>query len=150
MSEKKDFKSGFVAIIGRPNVGKSTFVNALLGQERFVVSDVPGTTRVLAWINVVDAGKALVYVPGQDPMPSGNGWPTNLAAATKQANTSGGGSIEFDLKGERFGQKGLRYGNHDEALWDRLEALGHQLETAHEVVSTIGNPDFVTGGSGAP
>jgi GTP-binding protein len=34
-----------VAIIGRPNVGKSTFVNALLGQDRFVVSDIPGTTR---------------------------------------------------------------------------------------------------------
>jgi GTPase len=34
-----------LAIIGRPNVGKSTFVNALLGEERFVVSDVPGTTR---------------------------------------------------------------------------------------------------------
>jgi GTP-binding protein len=34
-----------LAIIGRPNVGKSTFVNALLGEERFVVSDVAGTTR---------------------------------------------------------------------------------------------------------
>ena len=34
-----------LAIVGRPNVGKSTFVNSLLGQERFVVSDVPGTTR---------------------------------------------------------------------------------------------------------
>jgi GTP-binding protein len=34
-----------LAIVGRPNVGKSTFVNALLGQERFVVSDVAGTTR---------------------------------------------------------------------------------------------------------
>jgi len=34
-----------LAIVGRPNVGKSTFVNALLGKERFVVSDVPGTTR---------------------------------------------------------------------------------------------------------
>jgi len=34
-----------LAIVGRPNVGKSTFVNALLGEERFVVSDIPGTTR---------------------------------------------------------------------------------------------------------
>ena len=34
-----------LAIVGRPNVGKSTFVNSLLGQERFVVSEIPGTTR---------------------------------------------------------------------------------------------------------
>ena len=34
-----------LAIVGRPNVGKSTLVNALLGEERFVVSDVAGTTR---------------------------------------------------------------------------------------------------------
>ncbi len=34
-----------LAVVGRPNVGKSTFVNALLREERFVVSDIPGTTR---------------------------------------------------------------------------------------------------------
>jgi GTP-binding protein len=34
-----------VAIVGRPNTGKSTFVNRVLGEERMIVSDVPGTTR---------------------------------------------------------------------------------------------------------
>jgi GTP-binding protein len=34
-----------IAVVGRPNVGKSTLVNTLFGQERMIVSDVPGTTR---------------------------------------------------------------------------------------------------------
>jgi GTP-binding protein len=44
-AEDPDTDAIRIAIIGRPNVGKSTLVNRLLGQERVIASDIPGTTR---------------------------------------------------------------------------------------------------------
>lgn len=45
IKKEADPKTLFVSIIGRPNVGKSSLLNSLLGEDRVVVSDIPGTTR---------------------------------------------------------------------------------------------------------
>ncbi|NOK38551.1 DUF2135 domain-containing protein [Corallococcus exercitus] len=58
----------------------------------------PGTTRVLAWVNILGDGQAEVYVPSADPKPKGKGWPTNLEAALKELQTSGD-SGEGDSEG---------------------------------------------------
>ena len=51
-----------VAIVGRPNVGKSTLVNRLLGEERVVVSDVAGTTRDSIHVPLERDGKRYVLI----------------------------------------------------------------------------------------
>ena len=64
-------KSGFIAVAGRPNVGKSTLVNALVGEKIAITSAVPNTTRrrVFGVANDEDWQLVLVDLPGfQKPM----------------------------------------------------------------------------------
>lgn len=62
----QEVHSGFVALVGRPNAGKSTLVNALVGSKVAIVSDKPQTTRhrLRAVVDTDDAQIVLVDTPG--------------------------------------------------------------------------------------
>ena len=62
----QEFKSGYVAIVGRPNAGKSTLVNRLVGEKVAIVTSRPQTTRnrIQGIVNHANAQVVLIDTPG--------------------------------------------------------------------------------------
>jgi GTP-binding protein Era len=85
MTDNKNFRSGFISIVGRPNVGKSTLLNALLGEKIAITSDKPQTTRnkIIGIVNQPDAQLVFMDTPGiHKPMHKMNEAMVKTALAT--------------------------------------------------------------------
>ena len=119
MTDSASFRAGFAALVGRPNVGKSTLVNALIGEKVSIVTPRPQTTRhrVLGMLNRPGAQIAFVDTPG---LHLGERRALNRA----MNRTAAAALADADLV--VFVVEALRFGEEDEAVLQRIRDSGRE------------------------
>ncbi|MEJ0084359.1 MAG: GTPase Era [Pseudomonadota bacterium] len=119
MSDSPAFRAGFAALVGRPNVGKSTLLNALVGEKLSIVTSRPQTTRhrVLGVLNRPGVQLAFVDTPG---LHLGEKRALNRA----MNRTAAAALADADLV--VFVVEGMRFYEEDEAVLQRIREAGRQ------------------------
>jgi len=119
MSEP-NFRAGHVAIVGRPNVGKSTLVNALVGRKVSIVTAKPQTTRhrILGLVNRPEAQLVLVDTPGlhESTRRVMNQYMNRVAISSSQ-----------DADVVLFVIEAMRFTEEDVWVWERVRGLKQPL-----------------------
>jgi GTP-binding protein Era len=114
------FRAGHVAIVGRPNVGKSTLVNALVGRKISIVAPKPQTTRhrILGVVNRPDSQLVLVDTPGlhESTRRVMNQYMNRVAISSSQ-----------DADVIVFVIEALRFTDEDAWVWERVRGLKQPL-----------------------
>ena len=130
MPAQPEHRCGFAAIVGRPNVGKSTLVNALLGRKISIVSPKPQTTRhrILGILTQPDAQIVFVDTPGLHS--------DQRRAMNRYMNRSAMASLA-DADVNLFVVEALRWTDEDTQV---LEALKHN---ARPIIALINKVDKI-------
>jgi GTP-binding protein Era len=114
------YRSGFVALVGRPNVGKSTLLNALLGQKLAIVTPRPQTTRhrIIGIVESPEGQIAFVDTPGMH-----QGHERALNRAMNRTATT----VLADCDLAVFLVEAQRWTDEDELALQRVRAAGHPI-----------------------
>lgn len=127
-----DFRCGFAALIGRPNVGKSTLLNALVGHKLSIVTPRPQTTRhrVLGLVNRPEAQIAFVDTPGLHHHGS-------RALNRSMNRAAASAAVDADLV--VFVIEALRFTDEDELALSRAQQSGRPVIAVVNKVDKVGD-----------
>jgi len=134
MTKQKEQRCGYVALVGRPNVGKSTLLNHLLGQKLSITSRKPQTTRhrILGIKTEGDAQLLYVDTPGIH---------ADQARALNRAMNRTAGTVVRDVDVIVFLVEALRWTVEDELVLSRIAGAGLPVIVAINKVDQIDDRD---------